>query len=132
MGFGKKSAAAMQINTDRLAAVAGLPTTAAATAGAGASEAPRRRVSVEPDMSRIRKCSLDETPEERKKRLAAKTVNFTATILARLVIIAAAGLYAWTEFESTGKIHRGVAIGIFAMTADLGRVMLKALEPGSK
>lgn len=129
MGFGKKSAA-MQINTDRLAAVAGL--SQAAPAAAGVSDAPRRRVSVEPDMSRMRKNSIDETPEQRKKRLAAKTVNFGATIIARIVIIAAAGFYAWGEFESTGKIHRGVAIGVFAMTADLGRVLLKALEPGSK
>lgn len=128
MGFGgKKPAIAM--NANRLAAVAGASAAPAASAG---EAAPPRRVSVEPDLSRIRKCSIDETPEERKKRLAAKTVNFSATIIARLVIIGAAGLFAWSEFQNTGKFHRGVAIGIFAMTADLGRVILKALEPGSK
>lgn len=126
MGFGGKKPA-MAMNADRLAAVAG----AAPVVEAGEA-APRRRVSVEPDLSRIRKCSIDETPEERKKRLAAKTVNFSATIIARIVIIGAAGLFAWSEFQSTGKIHRGVALGMFAMTADLGRVLLKALEPGSK
>ena len=127
MGFGGKKPA-MAMNASRLAAVAG----ASAAPTASGTEAPRRHVSVEPDLSRIRKCSIDETPEERKKRLAAKTVNFSATIIARLVIIGAAGLFAWSEFQNTGKIHRGVALGIFAMTADLGRVLLKALEPGSK
>lgn len=127
MGFGGKKPA-MAMNASRLAAVAG----ASAAPAASASEAPMRRVSVEPDLSRIRKCSIDETPEERKKRLAAKTVNFTATIIARLIIICAAGLFAWSEFQNTGKFHRGVALGIFAMTVDLGRVILKALEPGSK
>ena len=127
MAFGGKKPA-MAMNADRLAAVAGV----SAAPAASASETPKRRVSVEPDLSRIRKCSIDETPEERKKRLAAKTVNFSATIIARLVIIGAAGLFAWSEFQNTGKFHRGVALGIFAMTADLGRVILKALEPGSK
>lgn len=127
MGFGGKKPA-MAMNASRLAAVAG----ASAAPAVSASEAPMRRVSVEPDLSRIRKCSIDETPEERKKRLAAKTVNFTATIIARLIIIGAAGLFAWSEFQNTGKFHRGVALGIFAMTVDLGRVILKALEPGSK
>jgi len=128
MGFGGKKPA-MAMNADRLAAVAGASAAPALSAG---EAAPQRRVSVEPDLSRIRKCSIDETPEERKKRLAAKTVNFSATIIARLFIIGAAGLFAWNEFQNTGQLHRGVAVGVFAMTADLGRVILKALEPGSK
>lgn len=128
MGFGgKKQPAGM--NPDRLAALAGGGSLAQADASAAA---PRRRVSVEPDMSRIRKCSIDETPEERKKRLAAKTVNFGATFIARIIIMAAAGFFLWTELQNTGKVHRGVVVGMFAMLADFGRVMMKALEPGSK
>lgn len=127
MGFGGKKQP-IGMNADRLAAVAGV----GATQADADMSAPRRRVSLEPDMSRIRKSSIEETPAQRKKRLAAKTVNFSATFIARIIIIGAAGFYAWTEFQSTGKVHRGVAIGIFAMFADFGRVMLKALEPGSK
>lgn len=133
MGFGNKKAAP-QVGIDRLAAVAGGGAAAAtaAPAAAGAASEPVKRVSVEPDVSRIRKRQIEETPEDRKKRLAAKAVNFSATILARIAILAAAGLYMWKEYEFTGKVHRGVALGAFAMTADLGRVILKAMEPGSK
>lgn len=130
MGFGGKKQP-VGMNPDRLAALAGAGAGAAAQVDAGAS-APRRRVSVEPDLSRIRKCSIDETPAERKKRLAAKTVNFGATFIARIIIMGAAGFFIWTELQNTGKIHRGVAVGMFAMLADFGRVMMKALEPGSK
>jgi hypothetical protein len=130
MGFGGKKPM-MEINIDRVAAVAGVSAPLSSKADAHASTQ-ARRVSVEPDMSRIRKSSIDETPEERKKRLAAKTVNFGATIIARLIILGAAGFYTWMEFQSTGKIHRGFAIGIFVMLADFGRVVLKAMEPGSK
>ncbi len=130
MAFSKQKAAAPQISMDRLAAVAGGAGAAAtAVTGGGAN---RPRVSLEPDVSRIRKIAIEETPEERKLRLAAKTVNFSATILARMIILAAAGLYVWKTYQFSGQVHRGIAIGMFAMTADLGRVALKALEPGSK
>jgi len=134
MAFGGKKTVE-RVSMDRLAAVAGLAAPAAATAGAGASSSggvPRRRVSVEPDVSRIRKNSIDENEEDRRKRMAAKTVNFSATIIARLVILAAAGWYFYNMFEYSGQVHRGLAMGMFAMTADLGRVVLKAMEPGSK
>lgn len=134
MGFGNKQPAA-RISGDRLAAVTGGTATAAAAVAGGAAiggAAARRRVSVEPDLSKIRKNRIEETAEERKKRLAAKTVNFGATIIARIVIIGAAGLYGYSIYEGSGAIPRGVAIGIFAMLGDLGRVVLKALEPGSK
>lgn len=132
MAFGNKQPV-VQVSTDRLAALAGGGAAAAAYAGSGAGVAAGRpRVSLEPDVSRIRKQTFDETPEARQKRLAAKTVNFGATILARLIILAAAGFYAWNTFQFSGEIHRGLAVGIFAMMADLGRVCLKAMEPGSK
>lgn len=132
MAFGNKQPV-MQVSTDRLSALAGGGgMTAAAYPGPAAEEYPRRRVSLEPDLSRIRRRGSDESPEERKRRLAAKTVNFGATIIARIVILAAAGLWVWKGYEFSGQIHRGVALGMFAMLADLGRVSLKALEPGTK
>lgn len=133
MAFGGKKTVE-RVSMDRLAAIAGVaPATAAATADAGSSGGvPRRRVSVEPDMSRIRKNSIDESEEDRRKRMAAKTVNFGATIIARVMILAAAGWYFYNMFEYSGQVHRGLAVGMFAMTADLGRVVLKAMEPGSK
>ena len=135
MAFGGKKTVE-RVSMDRLAAIAGVaPAAAAATAGAGTGSTggvPRRRVSIEPDMSRIRKNSIDENDEDRRKRMAAKTVNFGATIIARLVILAAAGWYLYNMLEYSGQMHRGLAVGMFAMTADLGRVVLKAMEPGSK
>lgn len=87
---------------------------------------------LEPDLSRIKPRGVDETPEERKKRLAAKTINFTATFLARLVLMAAVAKYGYDAFQMTGVVHRGVAVGMFAMVADFGRVAIKAMEPGTK
>lgn len=130
MGFGEKQAP-VRISGDRLAALGGNGGMAT-IAAAGGTSAPRRRGSVEPDVSRIRKSRIEETPAERKKRLAAKTVNFGATILARLVIIGAAGLFVYDLYQTTGALHRGVAVGLFVMVGDLGRVLLKAMEPGSK
>lgn len=129
MGFGKQEAVA-RISNDRLAAVTGA---AIASSSVGEpSSAPMRRVSVEPDLSKMRKNRIEETPEQRKKRLAAKTVNFGATFLARLIIIGAAGYYGYEQFQQTGIVPRGVAMGVFVMLGDFGRVILKAMEPGSK
>ncbi len=80
----------------------------------------------------MKRREIEETPADRKRRLAAKAINFTATILARIIILGAAGYYTWKEYEFTGQVHRGVAFGLFAMSADLGRVILKAMTPGSK
>lgn len=80
----------------------------------------------------MRPRGLDETAAERKQRLAAKTVNFSATILARLAILAAAGVYVFELYDTSGQIHRGFAMGMFAVIADLGRVILKAMEPGTR
>ena len=135
MAFGnKQNSAALKIGVDRLAAVAGASNGAMASASNGAASpaARRHRGELQPDPSRIRPRQIEETPEDRKRRLAAKTVNFTATIIARVVIIAAAALWAWEEYQYTGQIHRGVAVGIFVMFGDLGRVMMKAAEPGTK
>ena len=126
MGFGKQKAPA-RVSAARLNALAGAsPSVEVEAAG------PRPRVSVEPDLSRINKNRIVETPEERKKRLAAKTVNFGATFIARIIIIAAACAYGYDLYQSTGAVHRGVAAGVLAMIVDFGRVLLKAMEPGSK
>ncbi len=134
MAFGGKKAEAIAIGADRLAAVAGSgPATAVADAPSSpAASAPARRVELTPDPSRIRPRQIEETPEARKRRLAAKTVNFSATIIARLVIIAGAGLWGWEQYEYTGQLHRGLAVGLLVMFGDLGRVVLKAMEPGTK
>lgn len=130
MGFSKRKQTT-QINGDRLAALAGGGAVAASKMNTQSGQ-PVRRISLEPDVSRIRRRAIDETPEERKIRLTAKAVNFSATMIARLVIIAAAGMYMWTEYQYTGRVHRGIALGLFAMIADFGRVTMKALEPGTK
>ncbi|WDI30037.1 hypothetical protein PUV54_08705 [Hyphococcus flavus] len=121
----------MRISSDRLAGIAG-GVGAAPAADAGASSGPAYRRVIEPDLSRMRPRSVDECEEARKRRLAAKTVNFTATIIARLVIMAALGKFGFDLYQMTGTVHRGVALGMFAMLADLGRVMLKAMTPGTK
>lgn len=129
MGFARKKQEAPRISVDRLASVAGggyevVEDTQTA--------APRARVSLEPDLSRIRPRCVDETPEAHKKRLAAKTINFTATILARLVIMGALGNFLWETYQMTGAFHRGAVIGVFVLLVDLGRVIMKAMEPGTK
>ena len=135
MGFGRKKAPA-RVGCARVAVIAGGGAKTAmssdiASSGSGVQAAPRR-VSVEPDLSRIQKSPIIETPEVRKKRLAAKTINYSATILARIVIIAAACMWGYEQMKTTGVVHRGVAAGVFAMFLDLGRVTMKALTPGSK
>lgn len=133
MAFGgKKNEAALRISADRLASVAGGGGSAAAVEDGPAFSGPSRRVSLEPDLSRIKPRGVDETPEERQRRLAAKTVNFTATFLARLILMAALAKYGYDAYQMTGVVHRGVAVGMFAMVADFGRVALKAMEPGTK
>ncbi len=132
MAFGSKKANVSGVGGDRLAAVAGtLPPMTSADAAAATSPM-RYAAPLDPDPSRIRPRGIEESPEERKRRLRAKTVNFTATIIARIVIIAGAGFWAWKQYEFTGQIHRGVAVGAFAMFGDFGRVLLKAIEPGTK
>jgi hypothetical protein len=134
MGFGNKKEPPVSASMDRLAAVAGgAPAAAPAVAGEGQSgPKPQRRKELQIDVTRIRPRQIEETAEQRKRRLAAKTVNFTATIIARVVIIVGAGIYGWDIYESTGQVHRGVAIGIIVMIGDLGRVVMKASEPGTK
>lgn len=130
MAFGgKQNQPALRISTDRLASVAGGVSVAAASAPTAGFSRP---ATLDPDLSRIRPRGVDETPEERKKRLTAKTVNFTATFIARLLIMGALAKFGYDVYQTTGTIHRGVALGLFAMTVDFGRVMLKAMEPGTK
>lgn len=127
--MGRKQQTAPRISADRLAAIAG---GVAGAEPAIETAAPAPRVLLEPDLSRIRPRGVDETPEQRRKRLAAKTVNFTFTIAARLVIMAALGLLIWNNYEMTGAFQRGPVIGVFLIFADLGRVIMKAMEPGTK
>ena len=138
MGFGAKRQKKQNpgVGEDRLAAITGAaiaqPANDVSVQTAQTPAVTSRPVSLEPDLSRIRKSSIDETPAQRKQRLAAKTVNFSATIIARIVILGAVGFYAWQELQGIGAIHRGVVIGLFVMVADLGRVIIKAMDPGSK
>ena len=136
MGF-KKQETAPRIDAGRLAALAGKKGEGAAPASPSGAppasdEPPRRRVSVEPDLSRINKNRLIETAEQRKKRLAAKSVNFSASFIARTAIIGAALWYGYGLYQSTGDIDRMVAVGVLVMAVDFGRVLLKAMEPGSR
>lgn len=134
MAFAKKKQEAPRISADRLASISGAggAVSEAAPGAAIADVAPRARVSLEPDLSRIRPRGIMETPEERKRRLTAKTINFTFTFLARIIIMGAVAYLMLGIWEGTGAIHRGYAIAMFAMVADFGRVILKAMEPGTK
>lgn len=133
--MGKKKQEAPRVDAGRLAALAGQRKEAQATSE-GSPEAsggqPQRRVSVEPDLSRINKTRIIETPEQRKKRLAAKSVNFSASFMARGAIIAAALWYGYEAYQSTGDIDSIVAGVVLVMTVDFARVMFKAMEPGSR
>ncbi len=131
MAFARKKDNGMpRVSADRLAAIAGgVPL---ADEPAAQSAGPPARTMLEPDLSRIRPRGVIETPEQRKKRMTAKVINFTFTIFARLVIMAALGMFMWSGYEITGTIQRGPALGMIALFADLGRVLLKAMEPGTK
>jgi len=130
MAAARKQAANTRIGVDRLAAIAGGG--AMNAAAAVESAAPRARVTVEPDLSRIRPRGINETPEQRARRLTAKKINFTMTFLARLIIMGAVAYLMKEVYDGTGSIHRGYATGMFLMVADFGRVILKAMEPGTK
>ncbi|WP_425409956.1 hypothetical protein [Hyphococcus sp.] len=133
MAFGgKQNQAAFAISADRLSSLAGGVSAAQAVTASGGNVVAERPATLEPDLSRMRPRGIDETPEERKKRLAAKSVNFTATFIARLLIMGALGNFAYDVYQLTGTVHRGVAVGMFVMLADLGRVGLKVMEPGTK
>ena len=129
MGYGNHQQAA-RVSAARLASISG--SAAPVAASTSGNTAPIARASHEPDLSRMRARGIEETPEERKRRLAAKTVNFTASFIARLLLMAALAKFGYDAYEMTGVIHRGAAIGLFAMLADFGRVALKAMEPGTK
>ena len=131
MAFAKKHEAAPRISTDRLAALAG-GGGAMAAAEAIPGGAPRMRTELQPDLSRMRPRGVIETPEQRKRRLTAKKINFTMTFLARIVIIGAVAYLMNEAYQGTGAIHRGYATGLFLMVADFGRCTLKAMEPGTK
>ena len=130
MALAKKQAAAPRVSGDRLAALAGGGASIAVSEVAGG--APRQRMELQPDLSRMRPRGVMETPEQRKRRLTAKKINFTMTFLARTVIIVAVAYLMKEAYDGTGAIHRGYATGMFLMVADFGRCILKAMEPGTK
>lgn len=128
----KKQDEVPRVDAGRLAALAGKTVDKPEDAVEANGAQPRKRVSVEPDLSRINKNRIIETPEQRKKRLAAKSVNYSASFMARAAIIAAALWYGYESYQSTGDIDRIVAIAVLVMAADFMRVMVKAMEPGSR
>ena len=130
MAFAKKQQAAPQISAARLATIAGGGVAVAEEPSA--AQEPLMRRELQPDLSRIRPRGTLETPEQRKKRMAAKTINFTMTFLARIIIMGAVGFLIHESWQGTGVIHRGYAMAMFAMVADFGRVTIKAMEPGTK
>lgn len=121
MAFGKQRGAAV-----RVAAIA------AANGGGPKRAAGGSDVSRIPSRAEIARRSLKESPEQRQARLRAKTVNFTCTLVARSFILAGAAWYAWTLVIDTGALPRGVILGVFAMTVDYGRVLVKLMTPGTK
>ena len=130
MAFARKQNDAPRIGADRLAAIAGGSVMEMAVAAE--SQTPRMRMELQPDLSRMRPRGVNETPEQRARRLMAKKINFTMTILARLAIMGAVAYLMNETYQGTGAIHRGYATGMFFMVADFGRVILKAMEPGTK
>lgn len=132
MALAKKQAAAPRVSTDRLAALAGGGAASMAVNDVAASAPLGQRMELRPDLSRMRPRGVMETPEQRKRRLTAKKINFTMTFLARTVIIAAVAYLMQEAYDGTGAIHRGYATGMFLMLADFGRCILKAMEPGTK
>ena len=86
----------------------------------------------EPDPRSVRKWRPTEDPVARRRRLRAKTVNFTCTLTARAVIMFGLGYFLLHEWEHYGVVDRRGAFILLAMVADYGRVIMKALEPGTK
>ncbi|WP_411816314.1 hypothetical protein [Hyphococcus sp. DH-69] len=125
MAFGNQQQATAQISSSRLANVIGAPANEALDAEIAK---PAPRVGVQPDLSRIKTRRREETPEQRKRRMASNRLNFGATIIARLVIIAALGNFGYEVYEMTGTVHRGVAAGVIAISLDLLRVTAKAAD----
>lgn len=99
----------------------------------GAKPKQQQRRSTEPDLSKMRKfTAVIETPEERKVRLIAKTINVTFGVIARLTILGVVGYFAWQSYLASGgfSIRQFILPGLIA--ADLGRVLIKASKPGTK
>jgi hypothetical protein len=130
MAASKKQSVALRVGADRLAAIAGGG--AMEMAVAAESETPQVRMELQPDLSRMRPRGVMESPEQRKRRMTAKKINFTMSFLARLAIMGAVAYLMNETYEGTGAIHRGYATAMFIMVADFGRCILKAMEPGTK
>lgn len=125
MAFGKKT----DVAATRAARLAARPS----VAGAAAVAQPRVSYN-DPEAlrDRIKPLGGDETPEQRRMRLRAKTVNFSATFMARVVIMAAAGYFMLQEYRKWGLIDRRIGFGMLAMGADFGRALAKCMTPGTK
>ena len=121
MGFGKQNTAAL---AGRLERVSG---------STSASTVAIKRKTVEPDFSKVKRYNpLSETEEERVLRMRAKTVNFTCTIFARLVIIASASYFAYDAYITSNGLNWRPILGVFLLFAELGRVLTKMMTPGTK
>ncbi len=114
MGFGQRAPNAAQSRVGRLAGA-----TPATTAGQG-------------DQKRIRKIGWDEPADARKRRLRAKTINFSCTIGARVLLFVGVGYFFWKQYQWHGVINRGLIVAMLAMLADFGRVMAKMMTHGTK
>ncbi|MEX6632265.1 hypothetical protein [Hyphococcus lacteus] len=125
MAFGSQQRLETQISSSRLASLAGRETNVAAVADVQTSA---RQVSVQPDLSRIRTRSRDETPEQHQKRLASNRLNFVANMIVRFAIIGALVHFGYGVYEMTGTIHRGVAAGVILIGLDFLRVAAKSMN----
>lgn len=123
MAFGKKNSAA-SARMERLTQNMGQAN--ADSDSASSCDVP------EPDLETIRRLRLNETSEERRVRLRVKTINFASTLTARAVIIFIALFYLVHRYSHSGILDRRIAIVIFAMVGDYGRVLMKAFTPGTK
>ena len=118
---------AFQASSTRLSAVTG-----SGGGGAGGLSARPERDCVEPDLSKIRKSSIDETPEEFKQRIAAKTVNYSVSITLRLMILATIGYFLWQGYDSSRELERNLLIAGGAVFLDLVRAGFKCITPGTR
>jgi len=125
MAFGSQQRLETQISSSRLASLAGREAKAAAVADVQMSP---RNVSVEPDLSRIRARSREETPEQHQKRLASNRLNFFANMIVRFAIIGALVHFGYGVYEMTGTIHRGVTAGVIVVGLDFLRVAAKSMN----
>ena len=120
---------AFQASSSRLSAVTG---GGGGDGGASAIGGRPMRDCVEPDLSKIRKSSIDETPAEFKQRMAAKAVNYGVSITLRLIILGTIGYFLWQGYDSSRELEQNLLIAGGAVFLDLVRAGFKCITPGTK